>query len=78
MANLLVRGVEDALVQRLREQAAAHGHSAEAEHRAILTAALRGPKKRSFAQFLSTMPNVGRDEDFARPQDSAGPQHVFD
>ena len=78
MANLLVRGVDDTLVQRLREQAAAHGHSAEAEHRAILAAALRGPQKRSFAEFLSTMPNVGKDEDFARPQESGGPQHVFD
>lgn len=36
MANLLVRGIDDALVQRLREQAAAHGRSAEAEHREIL------------------------------------------
>lgn len=78
MANLLVRGVEDALVQRLREQAAAKGRSAEAEHRAILVAALRGPKKRSFAQFLKTMPNVGRDEDFARPRSSGDAKRVFD
>jgi plasmid stability protein len=78
MTNLLVRGVEDALVQRLREQAAAKGHSAEAEHRAILVAALRGPPKRSFAQFLRTMPNVGRDDDFTRPQSSGEPRRVLD
>lgn len=67
MANLLIRGVEDTLVQRLREQAATHGRSAEAEHRAILVAALRGPKTPSFARLLGSMPAVGQDEDFARP-----------
>lgn len=78
MANLLVRGIDDELVQRLREQAASHGCSAEAEHRAILAAALSGPKKRTFAQFLATMPDVGRDEDFARQSDPDQPAHVFD
>ena len=77
MANLLVRGIEDDLVQRLREQAASHGHSAEAEHREILAAALLSPRKRTFAQFLTTMPSVGQDEDFARQQDRNGPAHVF-
>ncbi len=67
MANLLVRGIEDDLVQRLREQAAAHGRSAEAEHRAILRQALYRPVRRSFADVLRQMPDVGRDEDFSRP-----------
>jgi antitoxin FitA len=78
MGDLLVRGVEDQLVARLRERAAAHGVSAQAEHLAILTAALRGPEKRSFAQFLSIMPNVGEDADFERVSDSALVPHVFD
>jgi plasmid stability protein len=39
-ANLLVRNVESELVERLRCQARAHGRSVEAEHRAILRAAL--------------------------------------
>ena len=80
MANLLVRGVEESLVQRLREQAAAHGRSAEAEHRVILDAALSRPKKRSFAQALAQMPNVGLDADFARPKGSKGKAlaRVFD
>lgn len=73
MADLLLRGVDDALTQRLREQAAAHGRSTEAEHRAILMAALGSNKKRSFAEFLGTMPGVGTDEDFARPRDSSAP-----
>jgi plasmid stability protein len=41
MATLLVRRLDDDLVRRLKERAAVHGRSAEAEHRAILEAALR-------------------------------------
>ena len=66
MATLLVRGVDGTLVQRLREQAAQHGRSVEAEHREILVRALRRPKKRSFAEVLMSMPDVGEDADFAR------------
>lgn len=80
MANLLVRGVDESTVQCLRERAAAHGRSAEAEHRLILDAALSRPKKRSFAQALAQMPNVGLDADFARPRELKGkaPARVFD
>ncbi|MBV9552233.1 MAG: hypothetical protein JO032_05515 [Alphaproteobacteria bacterium] len=41
MAQLLVRGVSDDIVRTLKRRAAAHGRSAEAEHRAILETALR-------------------------------------
>jgi plasmid stability protein len=41
MASLIVRRLDDDLVRRLKAQALAHGRSAEAEHRAILEAALR-------------------------------------
>jgi plasmid stability protein len=40
MANLHVRNVDEKLVDRLKERAALHGRSAEAEHRAILKEAL--------------------------------------
>lgn len=40
MATLRVRNLEDDVVRRLRMRAAAHGHSAEAEHREILRAVL--------------------------------------
>lgn len=40
MATLTVRNLEDEVVRRLRIRAAEHGHSAEAEHRALLRAAL--------------------------------------
>ena len=41
MDTLVVRRLDDDLVRRLKARAAAHGRSAEAEHRAILEAALR-------------------------------------
>lgn len=69
MANLLVRNVDDALVQSLRERAAAHGRSAEAEHREILAKALRTPQRKTFAEVLMSIPNVGEDADFARVDD---------
>jgi antitoxin FitA len=69
MANLLVRNVDDSLVQSLRELAAAHGRSAEAEHREILAKALRKTRRKSFVEVLAGIPNVGADSDFARVDD---------
>ncbi len=62
--NLIVRKVEPDIVKLLKEQAARNGRSAEAEHRAILEAALRRTRKRSISDVLASMPNVGRDSDF--------------
>jgi antitoxin FitA len=62
---LIVRNVDAEVVKCLKEQAAKNGRSAEAEHRAILEAALRRPRKRSFNEVLAAMPNVGEDSDFA-------------
>ncbi len=66
MPDLLVRGVDDEIVRALKERAGAHGRSAEAEHRAILAAALARPRQRTFAQVLASMPDVGQDADFER------------
>ena len=66
MADLLVRGIDDYLVLALEERAGAHGRSAEAEHREILAAALARPRRRSFAEVLVSMPEVGVDADFER------------
>jgi plasmid stability protein len=72
MPNLLVRGVDDKIIQALKEQATRHHRSAEAEHRAILEQALRKTRRKSFAQVLAAMPDVGKDEDFARIDDPGG------
>ena len=76
MAQLLVRDVDDAIVQALRERAARHGRSAEAEHREILAKALRRTRRRSLAAVLAAMPNVGDDQDFARTEDPAEARRV--
>jgi antitoxin FitA len=78
MADLLVRGVEENIVRALKERAAAHGRSAEAEHRALLVLALSGPQRRSFAEVLAAMPAVGDDADFARVTTPSEPARVFD
>ena len=63
--NLVVRNVEEDVTLALKQRAALHGRSAEAEHREILKQALHRPKRRSFADALRDMPNVGTDADFA-------------
>jgi plasmid stability protein len=55
-----------ASVDALKQHAARHGRSAEAEHRAILEEVLLGIPKKSFAEALASMPNVGQDADFER------------
>ncbi len=78
MADLLVRGVDDTVVKALKERAGANGRSAEAEHRAILASALTRPRRRSFAQVLASMPNVGMDADFDRLNAATEAPRVFD
>jgi plasmid stability protein len=68
MAQLVVRNLPDELVKALKQRAARHNRSAEQEHREILETVLRGPRRRSLAAVLASMPNVGRDEDFVRHQ----------
>jgi antitoxin FitA len=78
MATLLVRGVDEAIVRALKQRAGESGQSAEAEHRAILVEALVRPRKRSFAQVLAAMPNVGTDADFERLNGTVEAPRVFD
>lgn len=77
MANLIVRNLDDNIVQALKRRAAEHGRSAEAEHRAILESALVKTRRRTLAQALAAMPEVGKDEDFERKQ-SERTRNVFD
>lgn len=75
MAQLIVRNLPADLVLALKRRAARANRSAEEEHRAILRAALQGTRRRSFAQLLAAMPNVGKDEDFARSQEDGRTPH---
>ncbi len=78
MANLIVRNVDDRLDRALKERAAQHQRSAEAEHRAILEQALMGTRRRSLAEVLASMPDVGRDDDFERADEGEAAPRVFD
>ncbi|MBT3219044.1 MAG: DNA-binding protein [Proteobacteria bacterium] len=70
MGQLIVRNIEDDIVRALKRRAAKQGRSAEAEHREILREVLKEEQTRpSFKEFLLSMPNVGRDEDFRAPRD---------
>jgi len=77
MANLIVRNLDQRIVDALKLRAARHGRSAEAEHRILLESLLLLPKGKSFAEALAEMPNVGQDEDFERIEDKPGNEHVF-
>ena len=77
MANLVVRNLDQRIVDALKQRAAQHGRSAEAEHRVLLETLLLKPKGKSFAEILKSMPNVGTDEDFQRVEDEVGIDRVF-
>jgi plasmid stability protein len=68
MAQLIVRNLPEELVAALKQRAAKRKRSAEQEHREILKAALGGQKRRSLAEALARIPDVGEDADFAREQ----------
>lgn len=71
MAQLLVRNIDDVVVDALRLRAARNGRSAEAEHREILREALLGKKGRDLKKHLLAMPDVGEDSDFEVPRPPA-------
>jgi len=78
MANLVVRNIKKTVVDALKKRAVQHGISAEAEHRIILEETLLITNKKTFAEILVSMPNVGTDEDFTRIEDKQDTSNVFD
>jgi len=77
MASLVVRNIDDEMVRALKARAGVHGISAEAEHRKILETILLGPKRKSFAEALISIPDVGVDSDF-ESMEGNGTASVFD
>jgi len=73
MTSLIVRNLDEELVRKLKQRAARNSRSAEAEHRAILEAALMKTRRRSLANVLASMPEVGLDSDFERRQELHAP-----
>jgi plasmid stability protein len=65
VSQLLVRELDQDLVDALKRRAASHGRSAEAEHREILRVALLGqPPKRPLKEVLAEMPYFDDDDLF--------------
>ena len=73
MANLIVRNIDDEIVKALKAKAGKDGISAEAEHRKILETVLLKPKRKTFAEALLSIPDVGKDSDFERQDDKREP-----
>jgi len=70
MAALLLRKVERGLVERLEARAREHGRSVEAEHRAILEAALQPTRPSTGAELLQML-RSGPKVDLEVPADEA-------
>ena len=77
MASLVVRNLDKRIIDALKKRAAEEGISAEAEHRKILEKFLINSQRKSFAQILTEIPNVGTDNDFQRIDDIGADNHVF-
>lgn len=68
MAQLIVRNIDEQVVRALKRRAAENGRSAEAEHRELLQAALLGPQRPSFKDFLLALPAVELRRSRSRPR----------
>jgi plasmid stability protein len=68
MATLLVRKLDEAVVERLKARAKARGRSVEAEHRAILEAALRPVAAPRSGKDLWTLLSSGPKVDLEIPE----------
>ena len=77
MPSLVVRNLDENIVNALKARAVANKRSMEAEHRAILAEVLMNPRRKSLAEVLASMPNVGLDSDFERINNDQE-RNVFD
>ncbi|HWL70937.1 MAG TPA: Arc family DNA-binding protein [Geminicoccus sp.] len=81
MATILVRNVDDAVVERLKAQAKEHGRSMEAEVRALLTEAAGPPGDltgEALWEFLRSGPKVTEDFELDIPDDYSIPPNPFE
>jgi antitoxin FitA len=74
MAELVLRQVEPAIIEKLKVRADKHSRSVEDEHREILRQALavgdQDASTMTFEEYLRKMPDVGTDTDFSRIEGS--------
>jgi plasmid stability protein len=77
MPSLVVRNLDESIINALKQRAVEHHRSTEAEHRAILAEVLLQPPRKSFAEVMVAIPNVGVDSDFERVNDDTHVADVF-
>lgn len=68
MAQLLVRNVPEEVVRALKQRAAAHGRSAEAEHRELLRALLGGGSDAPAREYLASAAQGNAESPWAPPR----------
>lgn len=77
MPQLIVRNLDETVVKKLRQRAAAEGLSVEETHRRLLREVLlspnREPRPQSLKEHLLGMPAVGQDADFTLPRGANRP-----
>ena len=66
MPSLVVRNLDEAIINALKQRAERNLRSIEAEHRAILEEVLLTLPRKAFAEALAAIPDVGTDADFQR------------
>jgi antitoxin FitA len=77
MAQLIVRDLENEVVQALKQKAAKEGTSMEEAHRRLLRQALlKGKPKLSFKEALLAMPDDGDENLFARQKKKRRPVNL--
>ena len=71
MPDILIRDIDEQLDKALKYRAIEHGHTREAEIKAILRTAInKHPNKRTLAEALLAIPKINTDEDlFERSSD---------
>ena len=69
MAQLIVRNLDDVLIDRLKSRAARHGRSAEAEHRAILQSVLLDEAPGNFKEWLLSLTDLDVELPVERSKD---------
>jgi len=77
MPSLIVRTLDQSIINPPKQRAVEHQRSTEAEHRAILAEVLLKPARKSFAEAIANIPNVGVDADFLRVNDDTDVADVF-
>lgn len=66
MPSLVVRNLDEAIINALKQRAERNLRSIEDENRAILAEVLLTPPRKTFAEALATIPDISTDADFQR------------